>query len=67
MTKQSIDRQVTLRAVGGDAAAIALIYEEYAAALYRYIYARVGNVEEAEDIRSEVFLRMLEAIPKFED
>ena len=34
-------------------------------ALYRYVYYRVGNRQEAEDITETVFLRAWQALPRF--
>jgi RNA polymerase sigma-70 factor (ECF subfamily) len=56
-----------LRARTGDQGAFTQIYERYAPAIYRYIYYRVGEVELAEDLRSEVFMRMFEDLHRYED
>src|SRR5215216_6370986 len=55
------------RAKSGDHGAVTVIYERYAAAIYRYIYFRIGEAELAEDLQAEVFLRMLEGIHRYED
>lgn len=55
------------RAKSGDHGAVTVIYERYAAAIYRYIYFRVGEAELAEDLQAEVFLRMLEGIHRYEE
>jgi RNA polymerase sigma-70 factor (ECF subfamily) len=55
------------RAKSGDHGAVTQIYERYAAAIYRYIYFRVGEAELAEDLQAEVFLRMLEGIHRYEE
>jgi RNA polymerase sigma-70 factor (ECF subfamily) len=39
----------------------------YAPKIYRYIYYRVGDAELARDLQSDVFLRMLEGIERYED
>lgn len=56
-----------MRARTGDQGAFAQIYERYATPIYRYIYYRVGEIELAEDLRSEVFLRMFEDLDRYED
>lgn len=43
------------------------IYEQYARAIYRYIYFRVHDAHLAEDLTADVFLRMLESIDRYED
>ena len=45
-----------------DPAALAEIYDLYAPAIYAYIYRRVGDPALAEDLTSELFLRILRAI-----
>ena len=67
MAQNHLDPDVTLRAGRGDLSALSQIYERYADEIYRYIYRRIGNAEEAEDIQSDVFLKMLEAISEYQD
>lgn len=66
MTSSS-DIDLINRAKAADPLALATIYERYSPAIYRYIYYRVGDVELAEDLRAEVFLRMLEGMERYED
>src|ERR687883_1677720 len=33
------------------------LYQEKVGAIYRYVYSKVGNREEAEDLTSEIFLK----------
>src|SRR5215510_4872706 len=61
------DSELVARAKAGDHAAFTQIYERYAPAIFRYIYFRIGEVELAEDLQAEVFLRMLEGIHRYED
>lgn len=67
MTRKHTDTELINRAKSADPKALATIYERYASAIYRYIYYRVGDPELAEDLRAEVFLRMLEGIDRYED
>jgi RNA polymerase sigma-70 factor (ECF subfamily) len=55
------------RARSADPQALSAIYEHFAQGIFRYIYYRVGDVETARDVQSEVFLRMLEGIEHYED
>jgi len=43
------------------------IYERYLDKIYKYIYFRVGNKHDAEDLTSRVFFRALAHIESFED
>lgn len=45
-----------------DPEALALIHDTHYAAIYRYIAFRVGERETAEDLASEVFMRLLTAL-----
>lgn len=59
------ERRLIGRAVEGDANAYGLLYERYLDAIYRYIYFRVGNPSDAEDLTEEVFVKGWEAITDF--
>ncbi len=50
------------RALQNDPVALGVIYDRYSDRIYRYIYHRIGNVETAEDLTAQTFLKMLEAI-----
>jgi RNA polymerase sigma-70 factor (ECF subfamily) len=67
MTTSVTDSELVVRAKAADHQALTTIYERYSPAIYRYIYYRVGDAELAEDIRAEVFLRMLEGMGRYED
>ena len=60
------DRPLVDAARAGDEAALAELYNLYFPRVYRYILARTGNPYDAEDLAEEVFLRMLDAIGRFE-
>lgn len=50
----------------GDKQAFERLYEMYFAPVFRYIYFRVKNKEEAEDMSQTVFLKAFQALPRFE-
>ncbi len=43
------------------------LYERYVDRIYHYIYHRVGNASEAEDLTARVFYRVLKALPRYVD
>ena len=43
-----------------------MLYDRYVEAVYRYVYYRVRNDADAEDLVSDVFMRALRAIPRYE-
>lgn len=55
------------RAVRGDAQAFGALYDRYLERVYRYVYYRVGSVEEAEDLTEEIFLKAWEAIGRYRE
>src|SRR5262245_15592536 len=67
MLAPSTDSDLVRRAKAGDDRAISQIYERYSAPIYRYALFRVRETELAEDIRADVFVRMLEGMPRYED
>ncbi len=60
------ERAIVDAAIAGDEAALAELYNLYFPRVYRYILARVGNPYDAEDLTEEVFLRVLDAIGRFQ-
>ena len=46
-----------------DAKAVAEIYDCYAERIYYYLYRHVGDAPLAEDLTSEVFIRLLQVLP----
>lgn len=49
----------------GDAWACAVLYDRHYDAVYRYCYYRVSDVDLAQDLASEVFVRMVEKLDTF--
>jgi len=53
------------RAKEGNPVAFAELYDRHQPAIYRYISFRVGSAAVAEDLTSEVFVRLVEKIDQF--
>jgi RNA polymerase sigma-70 factor, ECF subfamily len=51
-------RQVIEAAQAGDLEALAVLYDSHINQVYRYCLARLGHVQDAEDVAEEVFLKM---------
>lgn len=49
----------------GDPAAFTEIYKQCQPAIYRYIFYQVGEAATAEDLTSEVFVRLVDKIDRF--
>lgn len=53
------------RAVSGDTGAFGRLYDIYADRIYRHIYYRTSNVEDARDLTQDVFMKAWQALPKY--
>jgi RNA polymerase sigma-70 factor (ECF subfamily) len=53
------------RAIAGDADAFGELYLSHLDAIYRYVYFRVGDAHDAEDLTEQVFLKAWEALPVY--
>jgi len=61
----SIEQDIVEKAVKGDKNAFAQLYEKHFDRIYRYLYLRLGNKAETEDLTQDVFIRALEAIDSY--
>ncbi len=64
-TPEFDERLVVDSAKGGDQGALARLYEHYLPRVYRYVAARLGAGEDAEDVTQEVFLRVVDGLERF--
>jgi RNA polymerase sigma-70 factor (ECF subfamily) len=55
------------RAQDGESIVVSEIYDRYQRGIFRYLYYRVGDQQTAEDLTSEVFLRMIEKLSNYQD
>jgi RNA polymerase sigma-70 factor, ECF subfamily len=53
------------RAVGGDTEAFGRLYDLYADRIYRHIYYRTSNADDARDLTQEVFTKAWQVLPKY--
>jgi RNA polymerase sigma-70 factor (ECF subfamily) len=49
----------------GEPEALSLLYQQYFPRVYRFVNARLSNVEDAEDVTTEIFLRIIDGIGSF--
>jgi RNA polymerase sigma-70 factor (ECF subfamily) len=63
----ALSDQELARRARHDRQAFGVLYERHVAAIYRYVFYRVGNVEDAEDLTARVFARALRHIHKYDD
>ncbi len=60
------DQELVIRARQGSEIAAGELYERYHQQIFRYVFYRTGNQGVAEDITSEVFLKMVQKISDFQ-
>ncbi|MFW6102882.1 MAG: sigma factor, partial [Chloroflexota bacterium] len=60
------EKELINRAAQGDVNAFSTLYENYFDRVYRYLYVRLGNAAEAEDITQDVFAKVIEAINSYQ-
>lgn len=62
-----VDAHLIGRAKAGDVEAFGQLYERYAPAIFRYIYARILKEKDAEDITGEIFIQAWRSLSKYEE
>lgn len=61
------DDAALVQATRRDPAAFAALYRRYVGPVYRYLYSRLGDVPEAEDLTAQVFAEALQALPGYRE
>jgi RNA polymerase sigma-70 factor (ECF subfamily) len=61
------DGALVRAAKSGDASAFGELYERYRDAIYRYCLSRTGTAHEAEDLTSDVFVKALQSIDRYQE
>ena len=61
------EQQIVALAQQGQEEAVKFLYETHVDSIFGYIRYRVASVEIAQDLTSEVFLRMVRGLPNYKD
>lgn len=61
------DEAALVEAARREPAAFSLLYRRYVTPVYRYLYKRLGNVRDAEDVTSQVFTEALEGLAHYRE
>lgn len=62
-----INDQQMIQAARRDPAAFRALYQRYLPRVYAYVAYRVGRRTDAEDLTADIFMKVLERLPQFED
>jgi RNA polymerase sigma-70 factor (ECF subfamily) len=65
MDEETLDRLVA-EAKGGDPEAFGRIFDAYGGPIHRFVASRVRSPNDAEDLTQLVFVKALEALPRYE-
>jgi RNA polymerase sigma-70 factor (ECF subfamily) len=49
----------------GESEALSQLYEHYSPRVYRFVNARLSSIEDAEDVTTEIFLKIIDGIGSF--
>ncbi len=66
MAQPDDERSWVDKARAGDPEACGWLYECYFDRIYRYVYLKLGDPSDAEDIGEQVFLKMIESVKGFQ-
>ena len=61
------DVQLIARAQDGEADAFGELYERYVQTIFRFVYVRLDDRRDAEDLTEEVFLRVWQSLPGYRE
>jgi RNA polymerase sigma-70 factor (ECF subfamily) len=61
------DADLIKRAQKGKVEAFGVLYERYAATIFRFVYSQTLNRWDAEDMTADVFLKAWQALPQYQD
>jgi RNA polymerase sigma-70 factor (ECF subfamily) len=64
-TSDQMSDTLIARARDKDVAAIGTLYEHYWRMVFHFLYYQVGDQHTAEDLTTDVFLRMIQALPRY--
>ncbi len=65
MSLEKTESELISKAKSGDPAAISKLYQMHARSLYRFIYYKVSNRQDAEDLTQDVFIAAFAGLPGF--
>ncbi|OJX38820.1 MAG: hypothetical protein BGO78_11390 [Chloroflexi bacterium 44-23] len=66
ISPSAVDQEAQqVEAARSDPQAFGKLYDRYARSIFRYLLSRVGNLQVAQDLTSQTFIKALEALPAY--
>jgi RNA polymerase sigma-70 factor, ECF subfamily len=65
-SRDSSDATLITHAQRGDVNAIGRLYDRHRESIFRYLWIRLDDQQLAEDLTGDVFMRMLDALPRYQ-
>lgn len=65
--ERELELRLVRQAKSGNEDAFGGLYDLYAASIFRFLLGNLANPQEAEDLTTEVFIRVWRALPEYED
>lgn len=63
---QLVDDGLVAASQAGDSSALSQLYDRHLEPLYRFVYRHVSHVQDAEDLTSDIMLRMVNQLPTYQ-
>ena len=60
-------QEVVIQAQDGKLGAFTQLYEFFFLEIYRYTFVKIGNIQDAEDLTQEIFLKVIKSINKYRE
>lgn len=67
MDYSQLDDAALVKEARHNTEAFAILYRRYVTPLYRYLYHRLGNVKDTEDLTAQVFTDVLEGLDSYQE
>jgi RNA polymerase sigma-70 factor (ECF subfamily) len=64
---RQVDIQLIRSIQDGDVNAFDQLYERHAPVIFRFVYSHINNREDAEDLTEEIFIRVWQSLPNYEE
>jgi RNA polymerase sigma-70 factor (ECF subfamily) len=66
MIDELTDAELVKQIQAGNTEAMSIIYRRHRPAIFRYVFSKVYDHQQAQDIASEIFLRMVAYLPQYQ-